>query len=64
MNVIKKLTGYKQSLYKPEMRPKAVLFDVNGTIFPATAAAPALRELGLDENLVPVRQQTKAFVHA
>ncbi|KAF6255546.1 HAD-like domain-containing protein [Scenedesmus sp. NREL 46B-D3] len=52
MNVIKKLTGYKQSLDKPELRPKAVLLDVNGTLFPAAAAAPAFKELGLDEGLI------------
>eukprot|EP00879_Flechtneria_rotunda_P004175 GHRR01004423.1.p1 GENE.GHRR01004423.1~~GHRR01004423.1.p1 ORF type:complete len:293 (+),score=106.72 GHRR01004423.1:569-1447(+) len=52
MNVLKKLTGYRQSLDKPELRPKAVLLDVNGTLFPATAAAPAFREIGLDEGLI------------
>lgn len=52
MNVIKKLTGYKQSLDKPELKPKAVLLDVNGTLFAATAAAPAFKELGLNESLV------------
>jgi hypothetical protein len=61
MNVLKKLTGYKQSLDKPELRPKAVLLDVNGTIFAATAAAHAFKELGLDEGLVEVNQQTNCF---
>lgn len=31
MNVRKKLTGYKQNLEKPEIKPKAVLLDSNGT---------------------------------
>jgi hypothetical protein len=57
MNVLKKLTGYKQSLDKPQLRPKAVLLDVNGTLFAATAAAPAFKELGLDEGLVEVKRQ-------
>jgi hypothetical protein len=61
MNVLKKLTGYKQSLDKPELRPKAVLLDVNGTLFAATAAAPAFKELGLDEGLVEVRQLRTEF---
>eukprot|EP00882_Tetradesmus_deserticola_P024671 GHRQ01026977.1.p1 GENE.GHRQ01026977.1~~GHRQ01026977.1.p1 ORF type:complete len:102 (+),score=28.58 GHRQ01026977.1:899-1204(+) len=52
MNVIKKFTGYKQSLDKPALRPKAVLLDVNGTLFAAAAAAPAFKELGLNEGLV------------
>lgn len=38
--------------------PKALLLDVNGTLFEAAAAgAPAFRELGLDESLVEVRWQ-------
>lgn len=28
--------------------PKAIVLDVNGTLFPASAAAPAFKELGLD----------------
>lgn len=54
-SLLKKLGGYKQQSDKPPLRPKAVLLDVNGTLFPATAAAPAFKELGLDENLVEVR---------
>lgn len=56
--ILKKLQGgYKQqSDDKPPLRPKAVLLDVNGTLFPATAAAPAFRELGLAESQVEVRQ--------
>lgn len=62
MNVIKKLTGYKQSLDKPELKPKAVLLDVNGTLFAATAAAPAFKELGLNESLVEVGQHNNSRV--
>lgn len=58
MNMLKKLTGYSQNLEKPEIRPKAVLLDVNGTLFPASAAAPAFKELGLDERLVEVRAES------
>lgn len=54
-SLLKKLGGYKQQSDKPPLRPKAVLLDVNGTLFPATAAAPAFIELGLDESLVEVR---------
>lgn len=51
-SLLKKLGGYKQQSDKPPLRPKALLLDVNGTLFPATAAAPAFKELGLDEGLV------------
>jgi len=54
-SLLKKLGGYKQQSDKPPLRPKAVLLDVNGTLFPSTAAAPAFKELGLDESLVEVR---------
>lgn len=54
-SLLKKLGGYKQQSDKPPLRPKAVLLDVNGTLFPATAAAPAFKELGLDDGLVEVR---------
>jgi hypothetical protein len=54
-SLLKKLGGYKQQSDKPPLRPKALLLDVNGTLFPATAAAPAFKELGLDEGLVEVR---------
>lgn len=54
-SLLKKLGGYKQqSDHKAPLRPKAVLLDVNGTLFPATSAAPAFKELGLDEGLVEV----------
>jgi hypothetical protein len=40
---------------KPPLRPKAVLLDVNGTLFAITAAAaPAFKQLGLHEGLVEV----------
>lgn len=37
--------------------PKAILLDVNGTLFPVTAAEPAFKELGLDPSLLEVRIQ-------
>lgn len=53
--ILKKLGGYKaQTDNKAPLRPKAVLLDVNGTLFPATAAKSAFKELGLDEGLVEV----------
>eukprot|EP00878_Enallax_costatus_P003823 GHUV01004039.1.p1 GENE.GHUV01004039.1~~GHUV01004039.1.p1 ORF type:complete len:263 (+),score=72.57 GHUV01004039.1:469-1257(+) len=51
-NILKKLTGYKQSLDKPALRPKAVLLDINGTIFSVNAAQPVFKDLGLDPGLV------------
>jgi hypothetical protein len=52
--ILKKLQGgYKQqSDDKSPLRPKAVLLDVNGTLFPVTCAAPAFKELGLEESQV------------
>jgi hypothetical protein len=44
-SLLKKLGGYKTQSDKPPLRPKAVLLDINGTLFPATAAAPAFKEL-------------------
>lgn len=35
--------------------PAALLFDVNGTLFPADAAASAFRELGLPAMALEVR---------
>jgi hypothetical protein len=34
------------------LRPKAVLLDVNGTLFPVESAGPVFEELGLEESLV------------
>lgn len=50
--------GYKaQSDHKAPLHPKAVLLDVNGTLFDAIAAAPAFTQLGLDPGLVEVSEQ-------
>lgn len=35
-------------------KPVALLFDVNGTLFPADSAASAFRELGLPSSAVEV----------
>lgn len=53
-SLLNKLGGWKQQSEKPPLRPKAVLLDVNGTLFSPSAAAPAFKELGLDESLVEV----------
>lgn len=54
-SLLNKLGGWKQQSDKPPLKPKAVLLDVNGTLFPPSAAAPAFKELGLSEDLVEVR---------
>lgn len=36
-------------------RPRALLFDLNGTLFPADSAADAFRQLGLPGSAVEVR---------
>lgn len=53
-SILKKLTGYKQSLDKPALRPKAVLLDINGTVFSVNAAQSVFTELGLDPQHVEV----------
>ena len=40
------------------MEVKAVLLDVNGTLFPVTAAAQAFSDLGLRPEQVEVRRVT------
>lgn len=35
--------------------PKAIVLDVNGTLFSPLAAIPAFKQLGLDPSLVEVR---------
>lgn len=37
-------------------RPRALLFDLNGTLFPADSAADAFRQLGLPGSAVEVRE--------
>jgi hypothetical protein len=41
-------------LSSPEGRPKAILLDIQGTVFPAAAAAPVFKELGLPGDAVEV----------
>ena len=46
--------------YKMASKPLAILLDVNGTLFSASAAAAAFKELGLNTDAVEVRQRQRA----
>ncbi len=46
----------------PGTRPSAVLLDVNGTLFPITAASPVFKELGFTKDTDAVVQARTSTV--
>lgn len=44
-----------------DLQPKAVLLDINGTVFAAKAASIAFNKLGLLEDLVEVLRMPRTY---